>query len=196
MTRAPVTVRDATPGDLVELLVLWAELRETSSRSDRSAPTPRREQVLQRLREIEADPAARIVVAVRDERVVGMTVLVAAPIAPLVYSLAVHVFYLQVRTGQRRQGVGRALLAAAVAYAEECGAENVVASVPNQLRDAHRFYARLGLSPLVVRRAASVPALRKRLAADSLHSGRRGLDHVVARRRSLRMRAQAALVAD
>ena len=74
-----------------------------------------------------------------------MTLLIESPYAPLFDQRAVHAHYLHVRDGFRRRGVGKALLAAAVAFAEEIGAEHVMTSVLPQMRETQRFYARLGL---------------------------------------------------
>ena len=74
-------------------------------------------------------------------------------------------------------------MAAAVAFAEEFGAEHVVVNVFPQLREANRFYARLGFCPLVVRRVASTAGLRRKLEPQPVAS--RPLARVLARRRSV-----------
>jgi hypothetical protein len=56
------------------------------------------------------------------------------------------------------------LVAAAAAYADEIGADHVAVSVAPGLREPNRFYARLGFSPVVVRRVAPVAILRRRLS--------------------------------
>lgn len=181
-----MAVRDATPDDVPDLLALMAELRSAPGRAEPGVAINSSEDALARLADVAADPATRLVVAVRDASVAGMALLVAAPLAPMIVdSTSVHVQHLQVREGMRRRGVGRALMAGALAFAEDVGAEHVVASAPPSRRDANRFYARLGMGPLVVRRAATVGALRRRLAAEDRH----GLADALARRRSLRTRA-------
>ena len=47
----------------------------------------------------------------------------------------------------RRHGVGRALMEAAVAFAEELGIAHVATAVVAGSRDANRFMARLALGP-------------------------------------------------
>jgi ribosomal protein S18 acetylase RimI-like enzyme len=88
-----------------------------------------------------------------------------------------------VADAHRRRGAGKALVSAAVLYADEHGAENVVVSVYPQHRDANRFYARLGFAPYVVRRVAGVGPLRRKLGSPEgraallrreLHVARRG----------------------
>jgi ribosomal protein S18 acetylase RimI-like enzyme len=186
-----VDVRDATARDAPDLLAMWAELRQQSGRGERGSTAPSEVGVLDRLREVHADVGARLVVATRADVIVGMALLVTGPVSPLADGCAVHVHYLHVRSGARRSGVGRALVAAAVAYAEENGCEHVVGSVAPTLRDANRFYARLGFGPVTVRRVASVAALRRRLGATEVR--RTGLDPQLWRRRTQRVRVRMAL---
>ena len=48
-------------------------------------------------------------------------------------------------------------------HAERVGAEVIVGNVPAQSREANRFFARLGFGSVIVRRATSTAALRRRL---------------------------------
>lgn len=191
MARPLLAVRDATPDDLPDLLAMWRELRELGGWYERAAPPPTEEGVLARLHRAAGAADLRIVVATSGASVVGMAVLTAAPFAALVDTTAVHVHYLHTRAGCRRRGVGHALLAAAAAFAEEIGAEHVVTSVHPQLREAQRFYARLGFAPMVLRRVAPVTTLRRKLAVESPAAG---LDGLLARRRTLRSRTSSAPV--
>ncbi len=194
MSRAAVVVRDAVPDDLPVLLTMWHELRDLSGRLDRTLPTVSEDGVLDRLKLIADDPHSRALVGVIEGEVAGMAVLTTSSYAPLFDQVAVHVHYLHVRDGYRRRGVGHALLATAVATADEVGAEHIITSVMPQLRDTQRFYARLGFGPVVTRRSVPVSMLRRRLAGE----GRMSLaDNVVARRRTLRrVRAAVARVTD
>jgi GNAT superfamily N-acetyltransferase len=186
-----VVVRDARPGDLPALMVMWEELREMGSRFERVMPAAAADGVLERLEVVSEDPSSCVLVAELDGEVAGLTVLTATAYAPLFDQRAVHAHYLHVRDGFRRRGVGKALLAAAVAFADEMRAEHVITNVLPQLRDTQRFYARLGFGPVVVRRSVPVTILRRRLAGLSAPST---ADHVMARRRSLR-RVRAAVLA-
>lgn len=194
MTRSGVAVREAGPEDVPALMAMWDELREMAGRLDRVVPVPSEDSVRQRLHRLMDNPNTRALVAVVDGEVAGMAVLTATAYAPLFEQRAVHADYLHVRDGFRRRGVGKALLAAAVSFAEEAGVEHVMTSVLPQMRETQRFYARLGFSPVVVRRSVSVPVLRRRLggpAAPSL------TDHLVAKRKTLRrVRAAVARTAD
>ena len=194
MTRPAVAVREACPADLPALMVMWDEMREMGGRIDRAMPPSAEAGVLERLEAVTQDPSSCALVAVVDDEAVGMTVLTATSYAPLFDQRAVHAHYLHVRDGFRRRGVGKALLAAAVAFADDFGAEHVITSVPPQLRETHRFYARLGFGPVVVRRSVPVNVLRRRLAGSTSTSIS---DHLVARRRTLRrVRAAVARAAD
>lgn len=194
MTRAAVVVRDAVPDDLPALMTMWHELRDLGGRLDRTAPTVSEDGVLDRLKTISDDPHSRALVAVVDDSVAGMVLLTTSPYAPLFDLDAIHVHYLHVGEGYRRRGVGHALLATAVAAADEVGAEHIVTSVMPQLRDTQRFYARLGFSPVVTRRSVPVSTLRRRLAGEARPSL---ADNVVARRRTLRrLRAAVARVSE
>ena len=81
---------------------------------------------------------------------------------PFVEAPVVQIDYLHVRPAFHRRGVGRALVAAAAAFCDEIGAEHVVVNVFPQVREANRFYAKLGFSPLVVRRVAPVSSTLRR----------------------------------
>ena len=190
MTRPSIAVRDARPDDLPALMTMWEELRELGGRIERVIPPTNADAVLERLEMVAQDPESRALVAVLDGEVAGMAVLTSTAYAPLFDQRAVHAHYLHVREGSRHRGVGRALLAAAVAFADEVGADHVITSVLPQMRDTQRFYARLGFGPVVVRRSVPVSVLRRRLGGATAN----GLvDHLVARRRSLRrMRSAVA----
>ena len=89
----------------------------------------------------------------------------------------------------RRRGVGRALIEAAVSYAEELGIGHVATAVASGSRDSNRFMARLALGPRAVLRVASTPMVRSKLTAQSPaahRAGGRQLPHVLAARRSMR----------
>ncbi len=189
MTRPHVSVRDARADDLPAVVALWTELRDMGSRLERAMPPVTEDGARERLLAIDADPAARAMLAVVGGEVVGMMVLTQTAYAPLFDQSAVHVHYLQVRDGARRRGVGKALVAAAAAYAEDVGAEHVITSVLPHLRETNRFYARLGFGPVVVRRSVPTAILRRRLAAEGVSATP---DDVVVRRRSLR-RVRAAV---
>jgi GNAT superfamily N-acetyltransferase len=165
LARSRIRVTVAHEADLPGVVELWRHMRDVVARMARLTPPPTLAAAQRLLADTELDPAARLVVARLDEQVVGMAHLSVQPFAPRHPGVAVHVDYLHVRPGNRRAGVGRALLGAAVAFADEVGAEHVVANVAPSLREANRFYARLGFGPVFVRRMVAVGVLRRRLAS-------------------------------
>jgi GNAT superfamily N-acetyltransferase len=169
MSRPTVSVRPATEADLPALIGLWSSLRAVrregvASRHCREPGPAVVTSAEERLREVLHSPKCRIVVAEGDAGVIGMAILSDTFIGQLMEMPAVQLTHLVVAEGCRRHGVGRALLAGAVTWAEEVGADEIVASVLPSLREANRFYARLGFAPLVMRRVVPVAALRRNLA--------------------------------
>lgn len=162
MTRSTVTVRAAVPADVPALLVLWHQLRDEGLRR-RGNGTETDEQAAGRFELALADPESRVIVAVYEDEIIGMAQLLRTRATLLNEGSSVELSAMHVAHGHRRRGAGKALLTAAVGYAEELAVESVVVSVFPQHRDANRFFARLGFAPFVVRRIASVPALRRRL---------------------------------
>ena len=175
MARTAIVVRPATQDDAEGLAELWTQLRGHGGRGAQYTPAPTVERVLEALVSADGDSTARMLVAVSGDAVVGMALAVLAPVSPFISFQVVQVDYLQVRQGFERQGVGKALLASATAYADEVGCDHLLVNVFPGARDAHRFYARLGFQPVVTRRMAHVSVLRRRLGletASSAHEGR------------------------
>jgi GNAT superfamily N-acetyltransferase len=161
-------VRVATENDLPDLLLLWPELRHSGGRQIREALYLAIDDVGERLRDSIHNPEHRVLVATCSDRICGMTILTRTSLGPLSDVTAVQLHHLVVASAHRRSGVGHALLAAAASYADEIGADHVLVGVAPGLRDTNRFYARLGFSPVLVRRMTTVTALRRRLT-DSEH---------------------------
>ncbi len=128
------------------------------------------------------------------ERTVAFAVLRQAPLNALTGSTALCLDEFYVAEGERRHGVGRALLAHVAGQAERLGVEQIIAGVPPSAKDAHRYFAKLGFAPVLVRRATTAAALRRRLAGPD---GRRGtLENLLSRRRSLRARSSRQVPPD
>lgn len=126
-----------------------------------------------------------------DDTPVGYVVLRDTVVGPLTETACTAIDSLFVSAPWRRHGVARQLLAAAAAHADRVGAETIVSHVPSGVRDANRFFARLGFTPTVVRRVTTPAALHRKLAAsvESPKLSRDGLEQVIQRRRSARFRA-------
>jgi GNAT superfamily N-acetyltransferase len=190
--RSPLLIRDASPDDAAALLEVWGSGRSTGHESappalhDASASAAR----------IAADPDQRLVVAFLDGQVTGAVHLARAPLTPIHADMAVYVRHLQVIDSFRRHGIGRALIEAAVSWAEEKDTAHVLAAAAVTSRDANRFMARLGFAQVAVLRGATVTALRAKLPVEPPAAARvgtrshRSVGQVLVQRRSLR-RAQA-----
>lgn len=190
MTRAHVTVRDAVPEDMPGLLELFGELREAGPKrlpSGVGDPAAMPAGAEARYLRAVADPEERLLVAVdRNNRLLGMTLLTLGPVSSMNDARSVMMGHFTVRSSIRRQGVGRALIAAATAWAEEMGVEGVGVAVFPSSREANRFYARLGFAPVSIVRVAPVAGLKRRLGSEVPVPGQDPDAHG-ARRRRLRV---------
>ena len=195
MSRSNVRVRAATLDDLDAVLWLGRDLHEPAA----GWPAPGRlpwldasEGMRLRYQRLLTDPDHRVVLAVDEDSAepLGMAILGVDRAAALLDLPAVSVTHLLVAPAHRRRGAGRALLAAAVGYADEFGLDHVIVGVSATAREAHRFFARLGFAPLVVRRIAAVAALRRTLGLTDLIT--EGRAHAIRRRSVRRGRAPTA----
>lgn len=198
MARTALHVRPATDRDLPALLSFGAELRDqllpAADRGTRARASSLAARGLLEPRYLEAlsDPDRHLVVVVGDgDEPLGMALLCVAPANALLDLPAVHMSHSMVADRHKRRGAGKALVAAAAAFAEERGVEQIVVSVSPGSRDANRFFARLGFAPLAVRRVAPVAVVRRRLASPES----RTLESVVQRRhrRGARTTAMSAV---
>ncbi len=169
MARTTLDVRAATIEDLPELLAFGEELRDqllmpSDGTRSRGVSSAARAGLEQRYREALADPHRHLVVVLGEDEALGMALFTVAPANALLDLPAVHVSHAVVADRHKRRGAGKALVAAALSFAEERNLEQVVVSVHPGSRDANRFFARLGFAPLAVRRVAPVSLVRWRLA--------------------------------
>jgi ribosomal protein S18 acetylase RimI-like enzyme len=183
LPRVPVEVRRATADDIEDVLSLWCEAREPD-RHSRPLPV---EQLRPRLLTAIERGEVEVLLARWDARPAGYVIVRLAPLTLLAETPAMHVEHLFVTPELRKHGIARALLSGVVARAERECADTVVAGVSPWARETHRFFARLGFTPLVVRRTVATPVLRRRLAGES---ARGAVDDLLSRRRSLRARAR------
>jgi len=166
MSWSPVRVRAVTADDLPPLLSLGQQLREQLVPSADPRARAAVSNLEQRYLDAIADPDRHLVLAVEGdpETVLGMAIFTVTSSNALLDLPAVQVTHTVVSAKHRKRGAGRALVAAAAAFAEERGIEQLVVSVNPTSRDAARFFARLGFAPLAVRRTAPVSVVKRRLA--------------------------------
>jgi GNAT superfamily N-acetyltransferase len=177
MSRSLVTLRDATLADVEQLATLWHPfLRRSESHQldDLAGAIERTAQT----------PGERLVVAEYDGSFAGAVYLKAAPYSPVNPEPVLQVHNAAVVPVHRRRGIGKALVEAAVTWAEELGIGHVGTAAASGSREANRFMARLALGPQAVLRMAPTPAVRAKLASRS-PAGRQ-VTQVLAARRTLR----------
>ncbi len=193
MSRSLVSLRSALPSDASLLAELWADVIR---RADHDEQVQELAGVIERAAESDRD---RMVVAEYDGEVAGAVHLRVTTLSPInlertVLAISPHVF-----PQFRRRGVGRALMDAAVSFAEESGIAHVATAAASGSRDANRFMARLALGPQAVLRIASTHTVRAKLNAQRAplqqRTSGRQLTQVLAARRSMR-RSQTTPVGD
>src|SRR5215218_1877235 len=177
MSRCALEIRDARPDDVAEVLRLWAHDRRTA---EEATPRPVRE-ATRALAQIAADPDERMLVGLAEGALVAAVHLRRAPLSPLHTETAVHTSYLQVHPEHRRRGYAKALLDAALTWAEEKDVTHITAITNSNSRDTNRFLARLGLATVATLRIASTATVRRKLSPELIrtHDSRRQLGRVL-----------------
>ncbi len=197
MSRLPVQVRDAMPEDAAAVVAAWGTIRRTST--DRGT-TPSADEAANAIARVAADPDERLLVGLTEEGVVGVAHLLRAATSPLSTESAIHLTHLNVLDSHRRHGVGKALIEAAVSWAEEKDTPHLLAAASVHSRDANRFMARLGLAQIATVRGATTQSLRAKMPpeppAGAMVSSRnqRSVGQVLAQRRLQRRAQQSAQV--
>jgi GNAT superfamily N-acetyltransferase len=164
--RSPVTTRLATLDDVPVLVALWHELRQLGGRAERAVNPVAIPDIGMRLGQAIVDERCHVVLATADGEPAGMAIYRPIRPDPLSDSQVLQMTHVIVTPGKRRRGVGRALLAAGAEIADDLQVEHLGVGVYPSLRDASRFYARLGFAPVVVQRIAPVGVLRRRLGGN------------------------------
>jgi GNAT superfamily N-acetyltransferase len=164
--RTPVVTRTAVIADVPVLLTLWHELREVGARAERAVNPVATPDVADRLKQAITREDCRVVIACADGQPAGMAMFHAVRPDPLSDSTVLEMIHVVVAKQYRRRGVGHALVAAAADIADDLRIEHVSVGVYPSLREASRFYARLGFAQVMVRRVAPVGVLRRRLSGD------------------------------
>ena len=190
MSRSLVFVREAVAADAVLLADLWADVLRRGDEPDRLAD------MAHVVATAADDPDQRLVVAEYGGRLAGAVHLRLTTITPLNLEPSVQVMSPNVFPEFRRLGVGRALMDAAVSWAEERGAGHLATAAPSGSRNGNRFMARLALAPVATLRLAPTTVVRAKLTAQRPPVARvpaRQLTHVLAVRRSMRRQGAAGL---
>ncbi|MEO9110437.1 MAG: GNAT family N-acetyltransferase [Jatrophihabitantaceae bacterium] len=166
MSRLNVRVRPAEIADVAALVELTRSVDLTTGTfSGRGLLDDSTDHLSARFATILANGERTLLVAVDEGTTELVGLLAARPddIGAIDLTPVLHVSHLIVAAKQRRRGIGRALLAAAVHLAEDRGYDRVLATAASGSRDGNRYLARLGFAPLVVHRVASTATLRRTL---------------------------------
>jgi GNAT superfamily N-acetyltransferase len=186
MSRPRLTPRIARPEDAPELAELWSDVLRRVDRSEQLADL----EVV--IKGAAASPEQRFIVVEYDGHVAGSVFLRLCTVSPINLEPCVQSIQPRVFDQYRRRGVGRTLMEAAVAFAEENGVLHVTTAVPATARDANRFMARIALAPAATFRIAPTSAVRSRLTPSAPAGHARSAPRVlVARRHQRRVRAQS-----
>lgn len=171
-----MVARTARPDDLPAVLALVRQHRADAHAEGVLTGQAPGSAAAAGFRRLLADPAHRVVLAVvpgpnapdgvtAGEEPVGLAILGTDPLSVVLGVPQVTVDNLVVHREHRRQGVGAVLLAAAVAYARQTGADHVVAACGGHEAERQRFFARMGFAPLTTRRIVSRETLTRSLTA-------------------------------
>lgn len=166
LSRIPLRVRPANLADVDQI----SQLIESSGLVGAAAGARQFQndvvaQLPGRIERLLDDPDTAVLVAMDDQAglLLGLVVLSIDQVATVNPVPVLNVSQLLVDDSQRRHGVGRALLVAAVHEADVRGIDHLVATAVTGSREANRYLARLGFAPLVTRRIASTQVLRRSL---------------------------------
>lgn len=186
MSRTGLTPRIACREDAPALAELWSDVLRRVDRAEQIADL---ELVI---KAAAASPEQRFVVVESDGEVAGGVFLRLTTVSPINLEPCVQSIQPRVFDRHRRRGVGRTLMEAAVAFAEENGVLHVTTAVPATARDANRFMARLALAPVATLRMAPTSVVRSRITPPTAGPGRTTPRVLAARRSQRRARAAAA----
>jgi GNAT superfamily N-acetyltransferase len=128
-----VTVRPALAGDAEGVAAVLAQL----------GYMPATDVLAARLTDLAADPRSAALVAEGDDRVVGLLTLHVVPVLHEPGGWC-RITALVVDEGARRAGAGRALVAAAGAFAREAGCARIEVTSARHRAGAHGFYREMG----------------------------------------------------
>ena len=193
--RTQLSLRPALPDDAPVLAEVWSEVLRRADHDDQIADL---EAIIARTTSVDDE---QIVVAEYDGEIAGAVHLRASTLTPLNLEPVVQAISPHVLPAFRRRGIGRALMGAAVTFAEERGIAHIATAAVSGSRDANRFMARLALGPHAILRLAPTAMVQAKLDAQApagatvRGSGGRQLTHVLAARRLTR-RAQRRRIAD
>ena len=133
-------IREAVPADAERLVELLSYGTSRPGKEDTSALEP----YLVALAEIDRCPHNRILVAEREQVVIGLCQVFAVRHLQERGGLCAEIESMHVDPDERGRGIGRGLLDVAVQVARDWGCYRVQLTSNKVRADAHRFYERAG----------------------------------------------------
>src|SRR4051794_38978072 len=159
MSRQPVSMRQATIGDVAFLVELWGDMLR---RADRQEQVTDLELIV---KEAAESAERRLVVAEYDGEPAGAVLLRVTPMTPLNLEPTVQALAPHVTPSFRGKGIGSVLMEAAVLWAEDLGVATITTAADSSSRSGNRFMARLSLRPQAILRASATPLVRAKLTS-------------------------------
>ncbi|MFI1164866.1 GNAT family N-acetyltransferase [Streptomyces sp. NPDC020801] len=133
-------IRDAVADDVPAIVAMLADDPLGARRESPDDPTP----YLATLERLDADPNQHLVVAVREDRVVGTLQLSIIPGLSRRGSTRSVIEGVRVHAEERGSGLGTRLIEWAIDASRRQGCQLVQLTSDRTRTDAHRFYERLG----------------------------------------------------
>ena len=189
MSRQPVSMRQATNGDVPFLVEIWSAVLRKVDRQEQVGDL----EII--VKESAESAESRLLVAEYDGEPAGAVLLQVTPMTPLNREPTVQVLAPTVTASFRGKGIGSAMMESAVLWAEDLGIAHITTAAPSASRSANRFMARLSLGPQAVFRASTTHTVRAKLSTvhpclriTERATARRHLGQVLAARRQLSRR--------
>ncbi len=142
MTASPLTVRDATRGDIPTIVGLLADDGLGSTRETVDGPVP--ESYFAAFDAIASTPLVRLLVAETGGEIVGCMQLNLIPHISMKGGIRAQLQSMRIRGDKRNQRLGETFIRMAMDIARGAGCTMMELTTDNSRDDAHRFYQRLG----------------------------------------------------
>lgn len=137
-----ISFRDATAGDLPEIVRLLADDALGAQRERFEDPLP--QAYYDAFAALQAQAGNRILLAMMDGRIAGCAQLTLIPGLSHIGTLRAQIEAVRIDSSMRGHGIGEKLIRRCIELAREAGCGLVQLTTDKSRADAHRFYERLG----------------------------------------------------
>ena len=137
-----ISFRDATAGDLPEIVRLLADDALGAQRERHTDPLP--QAYYDAFAALQAQAGNRILLAMMDGRIAGCAQLTLIPGLSHIGTLRAQIEAVRIDSSMRGHGIGETLIRRCIELAREAGCGLVQLTTDKSRADAHRFYERLG----------------------------------------------------